>query len=283
MATGESPGGTLRQNILPKPGLFRQTDGMDDFAILPAIDLKDGRCVRLRQGRIEDQTVYSSDPVAMARDWQAQGAAWLHVVDLDAATVRGGNRALIRTLLPEMQQEGRFEQGRTIPLPVQVGGGVREADDIEALLDDGAAAVVVGTRAVEDDRWREEMALRFPGQLVVAADVRERRVVTRGWSSTSALDVIDFVRQCAGLPLAGLLVTAVQLEGRMAGTDLPLMQEVAEGASVPVLASGGVASLDDLRALALRGVAGAVLGMALYTGALEARRTAEEVSGEHDT
>lgn len=153
---------------------------------------------------------------------------------------------------------------------------MREEEDIAALLDDGAAAVVVGTRAVEDAHWRDTMALRYPGRLVLAADVRERQVVTRGWSATSATDVVALVRDCAGLPLAGLLVTAVQLEGRMAGTDLPLMQELAEEATVPLLASGGVGSVDDLRALAHRGAAGAVLGMALYTGALDARHTAEE-------
>jgi phosphoribosylformimino-5-aminoimidazole carboxamide ribotide isomerase len=206
----------------------------------------------------------------VAREWVRAGFARLHVVDLDAATGRGGNRALIGELLREVARE----TGGAVP--VQVGGGVREGDDIAALLDEGAAAVVVGTRAVEDAAWRETMALRFPGQLVLAADVRGRQVVTRGWSSTSMLDVGDLVRDCAGLPLAALLVTAVQLEGRMEGTDLPLMEEIAEQAAAPLLASGGVASADDLRALAHRGVAGAVLGMALYTGALDARHTAEE-------
>ena len=237
---------------------------------IPAVDLRAGRCVQLVGGDYAQERVRLDDPVEVAREWVRTGFARLHVVDLDAATGRGSNRALIGELLREVARE----TGGAVP--VQVGGGVREGDDIAALLDEGAAAVVVGTRAVEDEAWRETMALRYPGQLVLAADVRGRQVVTRGWSSTSTLDVGDLVRDCAGLPLAALLVTAVQLEGRMEGTDLPLMEEIAEQATVPLLASGGVASADDLRALAHRGVTGAVLGMALYTGALDARHTAEE-------
>jgi phosphoribosylformimino-5-aminoimidazole carboxamide ribotide isomerase len=136
--------------------------------------------------------------------------------------------------------------------------------------------VVVGTRAIEDEDWRVEMAMRYPDRLIIAADVRERKVVTRGWAETSRIDVIDFVESLSGLPLAGVLVTAVHMEGRMEGTDLPLMEDVADASDWPVFASGGVSTADDLRALEHRGLAGAVLGMALYTGALDARRTAEE-------
>jgi phosphoribosylformimino-5-aminoimidazole carboxamide ribotide isomerase len=136
--------------------------------------------------------------------------------------------------------------------------------------------VVIGTRAIEDEDWRREMAEQFPGRLIIAADVRERKVVTRGWAETSQIDVIDFVSELAQLPLAGVLVTAVHREGLMAGTDLPLMEDVADASQWPVFASGGVTSLDDMRALEHRGLSGAVLGMALYTGALDARRLAEE-------
>jgi len=237
---------------------------------IPAVDLRAGRCVQLVGGDYAQERVRLDDPVEVAREWVRAGFARLHVVDLDAATGRGSNRALIGELLRAVARE----TGGAVP--VQVGGGVREEEDIAALLDEGAAAVVVGTRAVEDEAWRETMALRYPGQLVLAADVRGRQVVTRGWSSTSTLDVGELVRDCAGLPLAALLVTAVQLEGRMEGTDLPLMEELAGQSAAPLLASGGVASANDLRALAHRGVAGAVLGMALYTGALDARHTAEE-------
>jgi phosphoribosylformimino-5-aminoimidazole carboxamide ribotide isomerase len=193
-----------------------------------------------------------------------EGFNRLHVVDLDAATGRGRNDEVIRDIL------------RTAGVPVQVGGGVRDEARIERLLDDGAQWVVVGTRAVEDEDWRTEMAGRFPGRLIVAADVRERYVVTKGWAETSRVNVVDFVEELSGLPLAGVLVTAVHLEGKMQGTDLPLMEDVAEACAWPVFASGGVTSLDDMRALEHRGLAGAVLGMALYTGAIDSRRLAEE-------
>ena len=164
-------------------------------------------------------------------------------------------------------------------LDVQVGGGVRSEDAIERLLGDGARRVVVGTRAVEEPDWLDEMSHRFPGELLVAADVRDRRVVTRGWDRTLPRDVFDVVEELNHLPLAGVLVTAVHREGQLKGTDLPLMEDVAEACAVPVSASGGVTTLNALRALADRGVAAAVVGMALYTGAHDARQVAEEFGG----
>ncbi len=232
--------------------------------VIPAVDLRGGHCVQLVGGDYADERVRLDDPAGVAREWARIGFSRLHVVDLDAATGRGSNGPHIREIL------------RDASVPVQVGGGVREESQIDRLLDDGASWVVVGTRAIEDEDWRVEMAMRFPQRLVIAADVRERKVVTRGWAETSRLDVIDFVESMAGLPLAGVLVTAVHKEGRMAGTDLPLMEDVADASEWPVFASGGVSTADDLRALEHRGLAGAVLGMALYTGALDARRTAEE-------
>ena len=232
--------------------------------VIPAVDLRGGHCVQLVGGDYADERVRLDDPAGVAREWARIGFSRLHVVDLDAATGRGSNGAHIREIL------------RDASIPVQVGGGVREESQIDRLLDDGASWVVIGTRAIEDEDWRIEMAMRFPERLVIAADVRERKVVTRGWAETSRLDVIDFVESMAGLPLAGVLVTAVHKEGRMAGTDLPLMEDVADASEWPVFASGGVSTADDLRALEHRGLAGAVLGMALYTGALDARRTAEE-------
>jgi phosphoribosylformimino-5-aminoimidazole carboxamide ribotide isomerase len=232
--------------------------------VIPAVDLRGGHCVQLVGGDYDDERVRLDDPAGVAREWARIGFSRLHVVDLDAATGRGSNGPFIREIL------------REATVPVQVGGGIRDEAQIDRLLGDGATWVVVGTRAIEDEDWRVEMALRFPGRLVVAADVRERKVVTRGWAETSRLDVIDFVESLSGLPLAGVLVTAVHKEGRMEGTDLPLMDDVADASAWPVFASGGVSTTDDLRALEHRGLAGAVLGMALYTGALDARRTAEE-------
>ncbi len=231
---------------------------------IPAVDLRGGHCVQLVGGDYADERVRLDDPIAVARDWTRLGFTRVHVVDLDAATGRGANDEIIREILREST------------VPVQVGGGVRHESQIERLLDDGASWVVIGTRAIEDEDWRREMANRFPGRLIVAADVRERLVVTRGWAETSRLNVIDFVEELGALPLAGVLVTAVHLEGKMEGTDLPLMEDVAEASAWPVLASGGVSTLEDMRALEHRGLAGAVLGMALYTGALDARRLAEE-------
>ncbi len=231
---------------------------------IPAVDLRGGSCVQLVGGDYDAERIRLDDPLSVAREWTRTGFPRLHIVDLDAATGRGNNRDIIRDLL------------RDASVPVQVGGGVRDEAQIDRLLDDGASYVVVGTRAVEDESWREEMVNRFPGQLIVAADVRERRVVTKGWAETSRLDVLDFVEELNALPLAGVLVTAVHLEGQMQGTDLPLMEDVAEASRWPVLASGGVTSLDDMRALEHRGLAGAVLGMALYTGVIDARRLAEE-------
>jgi phosphoribosylformimino-5-aminoimidazole carboxamide ribotide isomerase len=231
---------------------------------IPAVDLRGGHCVQLVGGDYADERVRLDDPAAVARDWALLGFGRVHVVDLDAATGRGANREIIRELL------------RDSSVPVQVGGGVRDESQIERLLDDGASWVVVGTRAVEDEDWRTEMAHKFPGRLIVAADVRERLVVTKGWAETSRLNVIDFVEELASIPLAGVLVTAVHMEGRLEGTDLPLMEDVADASAWPVYASGGVSSLEDMRALEHRGLAGAVLGMALYTGALDARRLAEE-------
>ena len=233
--------------------------------VIPAVDLREGACVQLVGGEYDAERVRLEDPVAVAREWSRLGFRRLHVVDLDAATGRGSNAALVE----EIVREGGVDA-------VQVGGGVRDEDAVERLLALGAAAVVVGTRGVEDPDWLAELADRYPGEVVLAADVRERRVVTRGWARTLPRNVVDLVEELAGLPLAAIMVTAVHKEGQMRGTDLPLMEDVADAATVPVFASGGVSSLGELRALADRGVAGAILGMALYTGAIDPRAAVEE-------
>jgi phosphoribosylformimino-5-aminoimidazole carboxamide ribotide isomerase len=231
---------------------------------IPAVDLRDGACVQLVGGEYAQERVRLPDPVAVALEWEAAGFQALHIVDLDAATRRGNNRRVIEQILDRTD------------LTVQVGGGVRDRDAIASLLDAGATYVVIGTRAFEDESWLAEVADEFPGQLVVAADVRARRIVTRGWTSTLPLDIDDAIAQLSTLPLAGVLVTAVHKEGLMQGADLALMEDVAEMSPLPVIASGGIATEVDLRMLADRGVAAAVLGMALYTGALDARAIAEE-------
>ena len=232
--------------------------------VIPAIDLRDGACVQLVGGSYADERVRRDDPLEVAREWIQFGFRRLHLVDLDAATGRGANRALVREVLRE--------PGAT----VQAGGGVRDRDRLQELLDDGAEWVIVGTRALEEPEWLAEVARSHPGRLVVAADVRERRIVTRGWAKTLPLDIGLVVETLNALPLGGLLVTAVHREGQLAGTDLPLMEEVARASRFPVYASGGITSVDELRALDQRGVAGAVIGMALYTGAMDPRAVARE-------
>jgi phosphoribosylformimino-5-aminoimidazole carboxamide ribotide isomerase len=231
---------------------------------IPAIDLREGCVVQLVGGDFEKEKVRLGDPRDVARRWTGYGFRRLHVVDLDAAMGRGSNRATVRDLLADAGT------------PVQVGGGVRSTEDVESLLGAGAERIVVGTRALEEPDWLREIAEANPGAIILAADVRDRRVVTHGWTRELPRDILDLVDELGDLPLGGLLVTAVHREGQMGGTDLPLMEDVAEASVWPVFASGGIASMADLRALEDRGLAGAVLGMALYTGVLEPRVVAEE-------
>lgn len=220
--------------------------------------------MQLVGGAYENEQVRLDDPLRIARQWALAGFTRLHVVDLDAATGRGTNRDQIVPLL----HDGAAA--------FQVGGGVRADDDVRALLEAGASTVVLGTRAIEDPDWLAQMAHTYPRQCILAADVRERRVTTRGWEKTLPRDILSVVDDVAPLPLAGLLVTAVHREGLMQGTDLPLMEDVAEASPFPVFASGGIGTMADLRALEERGVAAVVIGMALYTGALDPRVVAEE-------
>lgn len=231
---------------------------------IPAIDLRDGHCVQLVGGDYAKEAVRLDDPLHVAQRWVAAGFSRLHLVDLDAATGRGSNRELLREMLVRAG------------VPAQVGGGVRSEEHIDSLFEDGADRVVVGTRGIEDLEWLTEQAERAPGRIVLAADVKGRMVVTRGWATETTLEILALVRELEALPLAGLLVTAVQKEGKMQGTDLALMEDVVDASPWPVIASGGVGSMLDLRALEDRGVAACVLGMALYTDALDARVVAEE-------
>jgi phosphoribosylformimino-5-aminoimidazole carboxamide ribotide isomerase len=233
---------------------------------IPAVDLRDGACVQLVGGSYAEEKVRLSNPMEVMRNWENYGFRRLHLVDLDAATNRGSNFPLIRDMLAESG------------IPVQVGGGVRSDERVEELLAAGAARAIIGTRALEEREWIAELAYRHPGELIVACDVRERKVTTRGWAHTLPFDILDVVEELNVLPLGGLLVTAVHKEGQLQGTDLPLMEDVVEASNFPVYASGGVSSMQDLRALEHRGVAGAVIGMALYTGALDPVVVAGEFS-----
>lgn len=234
--------------------------------VIPAIDLRAGACVQLVGGDYADERVRIADPCAVVERWQAAGFRELHLIDLDAATGRGDQVELLERLI------------RRSRMPVQVGGGVRDRDRIRRLLDAGAAHVVVGTVAFEQPERLATWAEEFPGRLVVATDVREREVVTRGWAGSSGLEVDIAVARLSGLPLAGVLVTAVHREGRLQGPDLGLISHLRPLTAFPLIASGGISTMQDLSDLAGCGADAAVLGMALYTGSLDSRLAAEAAS-----
>ncbi len=233
---------------------------------IPALDLRGGACVQLATGSYDEEVIRIPDPVGVAVAWRQYGFRYLHVVDLDGVVGRGNNTPEIQAILGVTDVE------------VQVGGGIRSRESIQQLLSDGAQRVVIGTRALEDPDWLMDMSTDFPGSIVIAADVRDRKILSHGWTRTHPKLVLDLVEELNGLPLAGVLVTAVNREEAMSGTDLPLMEDVAEVAEFPVFASGGLGSIGDLRALADRGVAAAIIGMALYDGAMDPWVVAEEFS-----
>jgi phosphoribosylformimino-5-aminoimidazole carboxamide ribotide isomerase len=230
---------------------------------VPAVDLKGGRCVQLVGGRADHERVSLPDPVAVARHWWELGFQALHVVDLDAALGTGDNRALAARVVS------------ATPADTQVGGGIGDDERADAMIGAGADRIVVGTRAIDDPAWLEALAARHPGRVVVAADVRDGLVLRRGWTESTDLRVAGFVRGLGALPLAGVLCTDVGREGRLQGVDAPAMAAVVEASPHPVWISGGVTRVTDLEALAAAGATGVVLGMALYTAALDAREVAE--------
>jgi len=232
--------------------------------VIPAVDIRDGACVQLVGGRYEEERVRLDDPVEAARSWLRLGFRRLHVVDLDAATGRGSNDSVVRRILAEPGLEA------------QVGGGVRSAERIRELLEAGARCVVVGTRAVEDPDWLGSMAVQFPDRLIVAADVSGRTVLARGWQTDTGRDIFHALAALEAHPLAGVLVTAVAREGRLQGTDLELMREIVSRSRLPLHASGGIHGMSELRTLERLGVHAAIVGMALYTGALDPRALVEE-------
>jgi phosphoribosylformimino-5-aminoimidazole carboxamide ribotide isomerase len=231
---------------------------------IPAVDLAGGACVQLEAGSYDHLLLRFDDALGVTRGWATLGFQLLHVVDIDAARGRGSNAELVRDLL----QYGGMD--------VHTGGGVRSGDTIQQLLADGARRVLVGTRAIEEPEWLEGTAADFAGEIIVTIAVRDRRVVTRGWERILARNVFDVVEELNDLPLAAVMVTALHREGLLGGTDLPLMEDTAETTRHPLIVSGGITTMNELRMLADAGVHGAVIGMALYTGMLDARAVAEE-------
>ena len=235
--------------------------------VFAALDLRDGAVVQLVGGDPADERVRLPDPVQVARRWLDAGFRNLHVVDLDAVLGDRDNASAVGAIV----DLARSADAATGPPParIQVGGGIRSHDAIDRVLDLGVDRAIIGTRAVEDGDWLGRVAHRFPDRLVVAADVRDGRIVTRGWTASTALPAADFLASLQGLPLAAVLVTDVTREGRQEGIDRTLFARLVAASPYPLLAAGGITGRDDLMALRDAGADGAVLGMALYTGRLD--------------
>jgi phosphoribosylformimino-5-aminoimidazole carboxamide ribotide isomerase len=225
--------------------------------IWPAIDLRGGKCVRLRQGDYRQETVYGEDPAAMARRWVDAGARQLHLVDLDGA--RDGslaNRAAIVAILGEVQA------------PCQLGGGIRDEATMIDLFALGLQRLVIGTQALKRPTWFRDMCRKFPHQLVVGIDARDGRVATDGWLETSQVEATTLAERFAEERIAGIVYTDIARDGMMEGPNLKAMAEMASAVAVPVIASGGVTTAEDVRRLASTGVAGCIIGRSLYEGSL---------------
>lgn len=229
--------------------------------VIPAIDLKDGQCVRLRQGRMDEATVFSDDPPAMAAHWVAQGARRLHLVDLDGAFAGAPvNGEAVRAI------------ARAHPhLPVQIGGGIRSAETIEAYLQAGVRYVIIGTRAVREPEFVARMCRQFPDRIIVGIDARAGLVAADGWAEVTAVRAVDLARRFAADGVSAIVYTDIERDGMLGGVNLEATLAVA-AAGIPVIASGGVTDLADIRALkavAARGILGAITGRALYEGTLD--------------
>jgi phosphoribosylformimino-5-aminoimidazole carboxamide ribotide isomerase len=226
--------------------------------IFPAIDLRGGQCVRLRQGDYEQETVFGSDPAAMARRWAERGARYLHLVDLDGA------RAGHPVNGPSVQ-----DIVAAVDVPCQLGGGLRTEDDVARALGWGVARVVIGTRALKDPAGAEALCRRFPGRVVLGIDARDGKAATDGWLESSATSAIDLARRGAAWPLAALVYTDISRDGMLVGPNVGALAELARAVALPVIASGGVTTLEDVRRLARLGLAGCIIGRALYEGRLD--------------
>ena len=228
--------------------------------VIPAIDLKDGKCVRLVRGDLAQATIYGEDPVAMALRWQGEGASWLHLVDLDGAV------AGAPVHLPVLEAIASRSTSA-----IEFGGGIRTLEDARAVFAAGARRLILGTVALEAPDLLERVAEEFRGRVYVALDARDGRVATRGWTETSRVAVVDAARDCERRGAAGFLFTDIARDGTGGGVNVAATAALADAVRLPVIASGGVASLDDVRALraaADRGIRAVVIGRALYTGAV---------------
>ncbi|WP_018141080.1 MULTISPECIES: 1-(5-phosphoribosyl)-5-[(5-phosphoribosylamino)methylideneamino]imidazole-4-carboxamide isomerase [unclassified Thioalkalivibrio] len=238
--------------------------------VIPAIDLKEGKCVRLRQGNMDDSTVFGEDPVEMAKRWVDAGAERLHIVDLDGAFAGQPRNA-----------QAVHAIAKAFPdLPIQIGGGVRDEDTVQAYLDAGVEFVIIGTRAVSAPHFVNDLCLEFPGRIIVGLDAKDGKLAVDGWSKLSHHDVIDLAQHFEADGVVAFVYTDIARDGMMKGPNVEATARLASNVRVPVIASGGISSLDDLRNLAAQeeeGITGAIVGRALYEGAFtleEARKAA---------
>jgi len=238
--------------------------------LIPAIDIKNGKCVRLRQGRMDDATVFSDDPVAMARRWAQAGATRLHVVDLDGAVagrpVSAGIVRRITEALPDLR--------------VQIGGGIRDEETVETYLDAGVEYVIVGTKAVKAPHFVGDLCVEFPGRVIVGLDARDGKVAIDGWSKLSNHDVADLAQQFERDGVVAIIYTDIGRDGMMEGVNVEATRALAQAVAVPLIASGGVSTMDDIRRLCeleADGVTAAIIGRALYEGSLDLAQCREAV------
>jgi len=241
--------------------------------LIPAIDLKDGHCVRLRQGDLDDATVFSENPGEMAATWVRRGARRIHVVDLNGAVAgRPRNESAIRAIIRSAGDD----------VPVQVGGGIRDLETIERFLDDGASFVVIGTAAVKNPGLLKDACAAFPGQIIVSIDAKDGKVATDGWSKLSGHEVIDLAKKFEDDGVSAVLYTDIGRDGMLSGVNLEATVRLAQAVSTPIIASGGIANMTDIEALCGvedEGVMGAILGRSLYEGHISLE-TAQAYSDE---
>ena len=241
--------------------------------LIPAIDLKDGQCVRLRQGLMEDATVFSDKPVDMAVHWVAQGARRLHLVDLNGAFAgKPQNLGAIKDILAAVSDD----------VPVQLGGGIRDLDTIEKFLDLGLSYVIIGTAAINNPQFLRDACDAFPNQIIVGLDAKDGMVATDGWAKVTKYHVTEMGQRFADYGVNSIIYTDIGRDGMLSGVNIEATVKLAEAVSVPVIASGGLTNLDDIRALCeveSSGVEGAVTGRAIYEGAIDFKQ-AQELADE---
>ncbi|MDB5902238.1 MAG: hisA, partial [Betaproteobacteria bacterium] len=242
--------------------------------IIPAIDLKDGKCVRLKQGDMTDATVFSDDPVATARQWLAQGARRLHLVDLNgAAAGKPKNESAIRAIADAVGDK----------MPIQLGGGIRDLDTIERYLDAGVSFVIIGTAAVKTPGFLHDACTAFGGHVLVALDAKDGKVAVDGWSKMTGHDVVDLAKKFQDYGVEAIIYTDIGRDGMLTGVNIEATVALARQLSVPVIASGGLTNLDDVKALCAvqsEGITGAITGRAVYQGTLdfaEAQKVADQL------